>query len=135
LKPCVIYRKRSKKRRKIIMPSTSDSQKGTAMDYLSAPRDSGLVKNLMSLLGFTAPKGGRLPAGAKYDTIIALNDVLASEDNSEIVSMITTRIMELQSARRVSTAKVNATPESIISAVKSGKINLDELKSALAKMS
>jgi len=124
-----------KKRRKIIMPSTSDSQKGTAMDYLSAPRDSGLVKNLMSLLGFTAPKGGRLPAGAKYDTIIALNDVLASEDNSEIVSMITTRIMELQSARRVSTAKVNATPESIISAVKSGKINLDELKSALAKMS
>ena len=117
------------------MPSTSDSQKGTAMDYLSAPRDSGLVKNLMSLLGFTAPKGGRLPAGVKYDTIIALNDVLASEDNSEIVSMITTRIMELQSARRVSTAKVNATPESIISAVKSGKINLDELKSALAKMS
>ena len=116
------------------MPSTTSSQKGTAMDYLSAPRDSGLVKNLMSLLGFTAPEGGRLPAGVKYDTIVAFNDVLASNDNDEFRSMLTTRIMELQSARRKSTLKVSATPESIISAVRSGKINLDELKSALAQM-
>ncbi len=47
------------------MPSTTDSQKGTAMDYLSAPRDSGLVKNLMSLLGYTSPVGCPLPAGVK----------------------------------------------------------------------
>jgi len=116
------------------MPSTTDSQKGTAMDYLSAPRDSGLVKNLMSLLGYTAPVGGRLPAGVKYDTIVALNDVFASKDNDEIRSMVATRIVELQSARRKATHKVSATPESIISAVRSGKINLDELKSALAQM-
>ena len=76
------------------MPSTTDSQKGTAMDYLSAPRDSGLVKNLMSLLGYTAPTGGRLPAGVKYDTIVALNDVFASKDNDEIRSMVATRIIE-----------------------------------------
>tara|TARA_Y100000310_G_C20092349_1_gene538855 strand:- start:42 stop:416 length:375 start_codon:yes stop_codon:yes gene_type:complete len=117
------------------MPSTSDSQKGTAMDYLSAPRDSGLVKNLMSLLGFTAPKGGRLPAGVKLDTIIAFNDVLGSDDNDEFRSMLTTRIMELQGNRRTRTLKVSATPESIVSAVKSGKIDIDELKKALAKMS
>ena len=117
------------------MPSTSDTQKGTAMDYLSAPRDSGLVKNLMSLLGFTAPKGGRLPAGVKLDTIIAFNDVLGSEDNEEFRSMMTTRIMELQAGRRTSTTKVSATPESIVSAVKSGKIDIDELKKDLASMS
>jgi len=117
------------------MPSTTDTQKGTAMDYLSAPRDSGLVKNLMSLLGYTAPKGGRLPAGVKYDTIIAFNDVLASEDNDEFRSMLATRIIELQSARRTSTTKVSATPESIVSAVKSGKIDINELKKALAQMS
>ena len=116
------------------MPSTTDSQKGTAMDYLSAPRDSGLVKNLMSLLGYTAPTGGRLPAGVKYDTIVALNDVFASKDNDEIRSMVATRIIELQSARRKATHKVSATPERIISAVKSGKINLAELKNALAQM-
>jgi hypothetical protein len=116
------------------MPNTTVNQKSTAMDYLSAPRDTGLIKNLMTLLGFTAPQGGRLPAGVKYDTIVALNDCLASKDNEDFVSMLTTRIMELQSARRKSTLKVSATPESIISAVRSGKINLDELKNALAQM-
>ena len=60
--------------------------------------------------------------------------MFASKDNDEIRSMVATRIVELQSARRKSTLKVSATPESIISAVRSGKINLDELKSALAQM-
>ena len=104
------------------------------MDYLSAPRDTGLIKNLMSLLGFVAPEGGRLPAGVKYDTIVALNDVFAVEENQEFSSMVATRIMELQASRRQSTLKVSATPESIISAVRSGKINLADLKKALAQM-
>ena len=54
------------------MPATSKTQKGTAMDYLSAPRDSGIVKSLMASIGYEAPKGGRLPAGVKLDTLIAL---------------------------------------------------------------
>ena len=53
------------------MPSTSTSQKSTAMDYLSAPRSEGLVKSLMALIGYSALDGGRLPSGVKYDTIIA----------------------------------------------------------------
>ena len=44
-------------------PATTETQKGTAMDYLAAPRDSGIVKNLMAMLGFVAATGGRLPAG------------------------------------------------------------------------
>ena len=104
-------------------PASTETQKGTAMDYLSAPRDSGIVKSLMTLIGYTAPKGGRLPAGVKLDTLIALSELLAVEDNSEFVSMLVTRVNELQANRRTATVKVSATPESIIDAVKSGKIN------------
>ena len=116
------------------MPSTSDTQKGTAMDYLSAPRDSGIVKNLMCSLGYEAPKGGRLPAGVKLDTLTALNEAFTVDDFSDFVSSIQSRVAELQSARRVSRAKLSATPESVIAAVKSGRISLEELKAQLDAM-
>ena len=113
------------------MPASSKTQKGTAMDYLSAPRDSGIVKNLMCSLGYEAPKGGRLPAGVKYDTLVAIDEALTVEDFTDFKSALMTRINELQGNRRRATVKVSATPESIIPAVKQGKISLDELKSAL----
>ncbi len=111
------------------MPSTSTTQKSTAMDYLAAPRSEGIVKNLMALLGFVAPEKGRLPAGAKLDTLVALVDVLGA--NSEMQSMVATRVLELQATRRTATPKVAATPESVIAAVKSGKISLSELKAQI----
>ncbi len=114
------------------MPASTDTQKGTAMDYLSAPRDSGIVKSLMSLIGYTTSKGERLPAGVKIDTLVALNELLSVKDNEEFTSMLATRVVELQASRRTSTLKVKATPESIIDAVKSGKINLAELTEALS---
>ena len=66
------------------MVATKENPKSTAMDYLSAPRSEGLVVSLLSLLGFTAPENGRLPAGVKYDTIVALHDVFSI---SEIASV------------------------------------------------
>tara|TARA_R100001244_G_C5144228_1_gene128469 strand:+ start:435 stop:809 length:375 start_codon:yes stop_codon:yes gene_type:complete len=117
------------------MPATVKTQKGTAMDYLAAPRDSGVVKSLMATLGYEAPKGGRLPAGVKLDTLIALSEVFATDDSDEFRSIVATRVDELQSARRVSRAKMSATPESVIAAVKAGQISLEELKSALDAMS
>ena len=111
------------------MPSTTEMQKSTAMDYLSAPRDSGIVKGLMSLIGYTAPKGGRLPAGVKLDTLKAMSDVLASDE--ETSSKVATRVHELQSERRKATLRVKATPESIIEAVKLGHISLSELKAKI----
>jgi len=102
------------------------------MDYLSAPRDSGIVKSLMSLIGYTTSKGERLPAGVKIDTLVALNELLSVKDNEEFTSMLATRVVELQASRRTATLKVKATPESIIDAVKSGKINLAELTEALS---
>ena len=116
------------------MPASTDTQKGTAMDYLSAPRDSGIVKSLMSLIGYTAGDGGRLPAGVKIDTLVALNELLSVKDNEEFTSMLATRVVELQAKRRTTTTKVSATPESIIDAVKSGKINLAELTAALSSL-
>ena len=116
------------------MPATSEKQKGTAMDYLAAPRDSGIVKSLMASLGYAAPKGGRLPAGVKLDALIALDEAMTVEDFSDFVSSITTRVADLQAARKTSRAKLSATPESVIAAVKAGRISLDELKAALDAM-
>ena len=70
------------------MVATKTDQKSTAMDYLSAPRSEGLVVSLLTLLGFTAPKNGRLPAGVKYDSLIAMRDVFSLAESTEIISMI-----------------------------------------------
>ena len=102
------------------------------MDYLSAPRDSGIVKSLMASIGYEAPKGGRLPAGVKLDTLVALDEAFTVKDFADFVSAIQTRVAELQASRRSVSAKVSATPESIVNAVKSGKISLSDLKEALS---
>ena len=83
---------------------------------------------------YEAPKGGRLPAGVKLDTLTALNEAFTVDDFSDFVSSIQSRVAELQSARRVSRAKLSATPESVIAAVKSGRISLEELKAQLDAM-
>ena len=117
------------------MPKTTKDQKSTAMDYLSAPRSEGLVVSLLSLLGFEAPKGGRLPAGVKYDSLIAMRDVFSIEESYDTVAMIGSRIAELQANRKSgASARISASPKSIMDAVKSGKLSLDELKEAIASM-
>ena len=115
------------------MVATKKDQKSTAMDYLASPRSEGLVTGIMSLLGYTAPKGGRLPAGVKYDTLVALHDVFSIEEGYEIRAMVGSRIAELQADRKSgASARISASPKSIMDAVKSGKLSLDELKQAIA---
>ena len=114
------------------MVATKKTQKSTAMDYLASPRSEGLVVSIMTLLGYTAPKGGRLPAGVKYDTLVALRDTL--EANETCQSMMASKIAELQGNRSRGVPKVSANPESIIQAVKAGKISLDELKKKIAEL-
>ena len=117
------------------MVATTENQKSTAMDYLSAPRSEGLVVSLLSLLGWEAPKNGRLPAGVKYDTLIALRDVFSIEESYDLRAMIGSRIAELQANRKTgASARISASPKSIMEAVKSGKLSLDELKAAIASM-
>ena len=114
------------------MVATKATQKSTAMDYLASPRSEGLVVGIMTLLGYTAPKGGRLPSGVKYDTLVALRDTL--EANEKAQSMMASKIAQLQGLRSRGVPKVNANPESIIEAVKAGKISLEELKAQIAKL-
>jgi|TARA_R110000744_G_C19062820_1_gene529173 hypothetical protein len=117
------------------MVATKTDQKSTAMDYLSAPRSEGLVINLLTLLGFTAPKNGRLPAGVKYDSLIAMRDVFSLVESDDIRSMIGGRMAELQAGRKSEArARISASPDSILNAVKSGKLSLSELKKALASL-
>ena len=118
------------------MVATKENQKSTAMDYLSAPRSEGLVVSLLSLLGFTAPENGRLPAGVKYDTIVALHDVFSISESYEVRTMVSERIAELQAGRKSEAkASISAYPDSIMNAVKSGMLSLDELKQAIASLS
>ncbi len=114
------------------MVAPKKDQKSTAMDYLASPRSEGLVVGIMTLLGYTAPKGGRLPAGVKYDTLVALHDVLGAEDKFQ--SMMSSRIAQLQGNRSRGSPKIGANPESIIQAVKQGKISLEELKKQIASL-
>ena len=116
------------------MVATKPTQKSTAMDYQAAPRSDGLGVALLSLLGFTAPEGGRLPVGVKYDSLVALRDVFSSAEASEILNIVQARISELQASRKTATARISASPSSIMAAVKSGKLSLDELKSAIAEL-
>jgi hypothetical protein len=117
------------------MVATKMNQKSTAMDYLSAPRSEGLVVSLLSILGWEAPKGGRLPAGVKYDALIAMRDVFSISESFDTVAMIGSRMAELQAGRKSgSSARISASPKSIMDAVKSGKLSLDELKEAIASM-
>ena len=117
------------------MVATKTDQKSTAMDYLSAPRSEGLVVALLSILGWEAPKGGRLPAGVKYDTLIAMRDVFSISESFDTVAMIGSRIAELQANRKTgASARISASPKSIMEAVKSRKLSLDELKQAIASM-
>ena len=117
------------------MVATTENQKSTAMDYLSAPRSEGLVVSLLSLLGWEAPTNGRLPAGVKYDTLVAMRDVFSIEESYDLRAMIGSRIAELQANRKSgASARISASPKSIMEAVKSGKLSLDELKEAIASM-
>ena len=105
------------------MVATTENQKSTAMDYLSAPRSEGLVVSLLSLLGWEAPTGGRLPAGVKYDTLVAMRDVFSIEESYDLRAMIGSRIAELQANRKTgASARISAAPKSIMEAVKRGKL-------------
>ena len=112
------------------MPKTTKNQKSTAMDYLSAPRSEGLVVSLLSLLGFTAGDGGRLPQGLKYDTLVAMRDVFSADVGAQTAELIGAR--ELQADRKTASPRISAPPESLMNAVKAGKLSLDQLKEAIA---
>jgi|TARA_R100001530_G_scaffold78730_1_gene54985 hypothetical protein len=100
------------------------------MDYLWAPKDEKLVSGLLDTIGIVpVGKSQRYPTGVKYDVLVAICDVVASEDKT--ASMIASRTAELQSHRKA-TGKAPSV-DSVVSALQSGKMSEADLKEAMKK--
>jgi len=100
------------------------------MDYLWAPKDEKLVSGLLELLGVEkVGKSARYPTGVKYDCLVAICEVVAS--NEKTASMIASRTHDLQSHRKV----IGKAPsiDSVVSALQSGKMSEADLKEAMKK--
>ena len=100
------------------------------MDYLWAPKDEKLVSGLLELLGVEkVGKSARYPTGVKYDCLVAICEVVSS--NEKTASMIASRTHDLQSHRKV----VGKAPsiDSVVSALQSGKMSEADLKEAMKK--
>ena len=100
------------------------------MDYLWAPKDEKVVSGLLDHLGFEGVgESKRYPTGVKYDTMIAISDVLRNED--KFASMVASRTHELQSERKT-TGKAPSI-DSVVSALASGTMSEADLKKAMKK--
>ena len=100
------------------------------MDYLWAPKDEKLVSGLLELLGVEkVGKSARYPTGVKYDCLVAICVVVAS--NEKTASMIASRTHDLQSHRKA----VGKAPsiDSVVNALQSGKMSEADLKEAMKK--
>ncbi len=101
------------------------------MDYLWAPKDEKLVSSLLDSLGFTGVgESSRYPAGVKYDALVAICDVISS--NEKTASMVASRTHELQARRKTKTARAPSV-DSVVSALASGKMSEADLKKAMKK--
>ena len=98
------------------------------MDYLWAPKDEKLVSSLLDSLGFTkVGESKRYPTGVKYDTLVAICDVISS--NEKTASLVASQVHHLQSKRRVS--KRAPSVDSVVQALQSGKMSEADLKKAM----
>mgnify|MGYP003652168437 FL=1 len=100
------------------------------MDYLWAPKDEKIVSGLLDLIGVTkVGKSGRYPTGVKYDALVAICDVVSSDEKT--ASMVASRTHELQSHRKAMGKAPSV--DSVVSALQSGKMSEADLKEAMKK--
>ncbi len=101
------------------------------MDYLWAPKDEMLVSSLLDSLGFArVGVSQRYPTGVKYDCLVAICDVIGS--NEKTASMVASRTHELQAQRRAKSVRAPSV-DSVVSALASGKMSEADLKKAMKK--
>ena len=104
----------------------------TAMEYLSAPVGDGVVSSLLALFG-VEKVAGRYPMGAKADALRAMADFFAGSKSA--VKSVGKSVAQRQSERgRGSRGRISASPESVLAAVKAGKIDAAELSALLSSM-
>ena len=112
------------------------THKSTAMDSFAAPREEGLIVNILNNFGFAQSEGGRFAAGLKYDFVKAIDNVTSTALATEIVDMIGSETARLQAERRTSTKRVTmpTTPEGAIRKLKANGMSLDELETFIKLM-
>jgi len=98
------------------------------MDYLWAPKAEGIVRGILDHIGVTkVGKSDRYPTGVKYDTLVAISDVILTDEKT--ASMIASEVSALQSRRKVEGRA--PTVNSLVSAM--GRMSEADLKEAMKK--
>jgi|TARA_R100000482_G_scaffold119578_1_gene64258 hypothetical protein len=70
------------------------------MDYLWAPKSEGVVSDILNHIGIEkVGTSSRYPTGVKYDTLIAISDVL--HNNEKFASMVASATHNYQAKRKV----------------------------------
>jgi|TARA_X000001382_G_C3103215_1_gene157423 hypothetical protein len=100
------------------------------MDYLWAPKAEGIVSGILDHIGVTkVGKSDRYPTGVKYDALIAISDVIHSEDRT--ASMVASSVSALQAKRKVE--KRAPSVDSVVASLVSGSMSEADLKKAMKK--
>ena len=70
------------------------------MDYLWAPKSEGVVSDILNHIGIEkVGTSSRYPTGVKYDTLVAISDVLHT--NEKFASMVASATHNYQAKRKV----------------------------------
>ena len=97
------------------------------MDYLWAPKSEGVVSDILDHIGITkVGTSNRYPTGVKYDTMIAISDVV--HNNEEFASMVASSVASLQANRSGPRAP---SVDSLVASM--GRMSEADLKKAMRK--
>ena len=108
------------------------SERKTSMEYLSCPSSEGIVSSMLKSFGVVKVEG-RYPTGVKADALRSIADFFGG--SLKATKSVSDGIAQRQSVRgKGSRGRITATPESVLTAVKSGKIDKAELEALLKSM-
>ena len=69
-------------------------------DYLWAPKSEGIVSDILNQIGIEkVGTSARYPTGVKYDTLVAISDVLHTDE--KFASMVASSTHAYQSKRKI----------------------------------
>ena len=118
------------------MYKETGTHKSTAMDSFAAPRNEGLIVNILNNFGFAQSEGGRFASGLKYDFVKAIDNVTSTKEAKHIIEMIGSETARLQAERRTPTKRITipTTPEGAVKAIQANGMSLDELQTFIKQL-
>ncbi len=100
------------------------------MDYLWAPKSEGLVSGILNHIGIEkVGKSSRYPTGVKYDCLVAISNVLHTND--DFASMVASGTHGLQSDRGPKGQTPESAIKSLSASLQANRISEAELKKAM----